>query len=495
MKRGLLLVLGVLLAFSSFSFSAFASSQETSSSKQAFLVVFKSENSLPANYKSIIEKAGGEVTYEVAKIGTVEATTSNPTTFIKSLGKNTNVASLAPSLEVSLNLPEVEVRTSDIEQSGLEPVPVGESIWEAGWQWDIERVTNKGASHAVSSGSKDVVVGVIDTGFDFDHPDLKNNIVPDSKTFVPGTTDAWDFNSHGTHVAGTIGANGRIKGIAPEVGLRAYRVFGATGGAQQSWITDAIISAADDGVDVINMSLGGTRVVGQWYYTDPATGEKIRLGNDAADMVAYNRAIRYATNKNVTVVASAGNDGQDLSNPAKLADWYNAVLDSNPATAAYDVQGAGFKVPAQIPGVITVSALGGGFGTDDRLAFYSNYGNGNINLSAPGGDLGPDYNGTRVPGDYQWLVLSAVPTYLNSPTGVAQFGEQGYGWKGGTSMASPQVAGVAAAYISKVYEATGKKPSPSQVQTKLQQTADDAGKKGFDPIFGHGVVNAYNAVK
>ncbi|MBM6619159.1 S8 family serine peptidase [Bacillus suaedaesalsae] len=493
MRKGFLVFLGVLLALSSFSFSAFATQQESTASPQSFLVVFKSDSSLPSNYESIIEKAGGKVTYEVSEIGTVEATTSNPTAFIKSLVKNTQVASLAPALEVSLDLPEVDA--SDVEQGDVAPVPADESIWEAGWQWDIERVTNQGASHEISSGSKDVVVGIIDSGIDFDHPDLKNNIVPGSKTFVPGTTDAWDFNSHGTHVAGTIGANGRIKGIAPEVGLRSYRVFGATGGAQQIWITDAIIAAANDGVDVINMSLGGTRVIGQWYYTDPATGEKIRLGNDAADMVAYNRAIRYATNKGVTVVASAGNDGQDLSNPAKLADWYNATLDASPSTAMYDVQGAAFKVPAQTPGVITVSALGGGFGTEDRLAFYSNYGNGNIDVSAPGGDLGPDYNGTRVPGDYKWLVLSAVPTYLNSPTGVAMFGTQGYGWKGGTSMASPQVAGVAAAYIAKVYEETGKKPSPSQVQTHLQQTAEDAGKNGYDPIFGHGVINAYNAVK
>jgi subtilisin family serine protease len=494
LKKGFLLFLGVLLALSSFSFSAFATQQESSTSLQSFLVVFKSENSLPDNYNTIIENAGGEVTYEVAKVGTVEATTSNPTAFIKSLLKSKDVLSLAPALEIELNLPEVDVDVADVEQSGLAPVPANESIWEAGWQWDIERVTNSGASHAISSGSKDVVVGVIDTGFDFTHPDLVNNIVPGSKTFVPGTTSAWDGNSHGTHVAGTIGANGRIKGIAPEVGLRAYRVFGASGGARQSWITDAIISAADDGVDVINMSLGGTRVVGQWFYTDPATGEKIRLGNDAADMVAYNRAIRYATNKNVTVVASAGNDGQDLSNPAKLADWYNAYLDRI-GLDEYDVVGAAFKVPAQIPGVITVSALGGGFGTDDRLAFYSNYGNGNIDLSAPGGDLGPEFNGKRVPGDYKWLVLSAVPTYMNSSVGLEQFGTQGYGWKGGTSMASPQVAGVAAAYISKVYEETGKKPSPGQVQTHLQQTADDAGKNGYDAIFGHGVVNAFNAVK
>jgi subtilisin family serine protease len=491
-NKGLVLFLVVLLALSSFSFSALATQEETNSSlSKKFIVVFKSE-SLPSDYKEIIENAGGKVTYEVSTIGTIEATTANPTTFIKTLLKNKDVLSLAPSIELPLNLPEVDVDSADVEASELGTVPVGESIWESGWQWDIEKVTNKGASHAISSGSKDVVVGVIDTGFDFNHPDLKNNIVEGSKTFVPGTTDAWDAHSHGTHVAGTIGANGRVKGIAPNVGLRAYRVFN-TGGAQQIWITNAIIAAADDGVDVINMSLGGTRVVGQWFYTDPETGETIRLGNDAADLVAYTRAVKYATSKNVTVVASAGNDGQDLSNPAKLADWYNAYLQKIGYTQ-YKVVGAAFKVPSQTPGVITVSATGGGFGTEDRLAFYSNYGNGAIELAAPGGDVGPDY--PYRPADwFKYLVLSTVPTYFNSVTAKALFGEDGYGWKGGTSMAAPQVSGVAAAYISHVLETTGKKPTPSQVQTHLQQTAQDAGKVGYDQYYGHGIVNAYNAVK
>jgi subtilisin family serine protease len=500
-NKALVLFLAVLLVLSSFGFSALARQDSgvastTSTKTEKFIVVFKSEN-LPGSYKKIIESAGGEVTYEVPTIGTIEASTSNPTSFIKTLLNDKNVLSLAPSIELPLNLPEVDVDSADVTASGLSPVPADDSIFDAGWQWDIEKVTNGGASHAIESGTKDVVVGVIDTGFDFNHPDLVNNIVDGSKTFVPGTTDAWDAHSHGTHVAGTIGANGRVKGIAPEVGLRAYRVFNR-GGAQQIWITDAIVAAANDGVDVINMSLGGTRVVGQWYYIDPATGEKIRLGNDAADMVAYNRAVKYATGKNVTVVASAGNDAQDLSNPAKLADWYNAYLHRLGLTA-YEVQGAAFKVPAQTPGVITVSATGGGFGSEDRLAFFSNYGNGAIELAAPGGDLGPTYDGTResLEADYyKYLILSTVPTYLKqSTTAVGLFNEAGYGWKAGTSMAAPQVSGVAAAYISKVYKETGKKPTPSQVQTHLQQTAVDAGKVGYDADYGHGIVNAYNAVK
>ncbi|MFC4768302.1 S8 family serine peptidase [Effusibacillus consociatus] len=80
-----------------------------------------------------------------------------------------------------------------------------------------------------------------------------------SKTFVPGTTNAWDQNGHGTHVAGSIAGSGKVLGVGPNLKVRAYRVFGATGGAKQSWITDTIVSAANDGVEVVNMSLGGWR--------------------------------------------------------------------------------------------------------------------------------------------------------------------------------------------------------------------------------------------
>jgi subtilisin family serine protease len=495
-SRSLVLLLSIALVLTSFGFGALANNEENAassaeSSAKSFVVAFKTEE-LPQNVATMVNKAGGEISYEVPEIGVIEVTSENPTPFIKAMLGNKEVLSLVPSIEIPLDLPEVEVSGASITSATPDPVPVDQNIWESGWQWDIEKLTNNFASHDVHSGTHDVVVGIIDTGIDFNHPDLRDNIVPGSKTFVPGTTDALDAHSHGTHVAGTIAANGRLKGIAPNVGIRAYRVFN-TGGAQQIWITNAIIAAANDGVDVINMSLGGVRVKGQWYYTDPTTGEKIRLGGDAADVVAYNRAVRYAVERNVTVVAAAGNAAQDMSNPAKVADWYNEYLHSIGYTQ-YEVQGAASFVPAQIPGVITVSATGGGFGTDDRLAFFSNYGSGVIDVAAPGGDAGPvsfeeeDW--------YKYLVLSTVPTYL-APTRNADqiFGETGYGWKAGTSMASPQVAGTAAAYISYVYETTGKKPKPSQVQTRLQQTAEEAGKIGYDEAYGHGIVNVFNVLK
>lgn len=452
-----------------------------------FTVVLKSE-SISDSAMAAIEQAGGEVTSRIPEIGVVSVRTSKPTAFLKAMLNHKEIASIGPSLMVPLNLPEMD-----------EPANVGSSPADpanpADYTWGVDRVTSGGAAWGIHTGTKDVVVAVIDTGFDMEHPDLVGNIVPGSKTFVPGTTNAWDAHSHGTHVAGTIAANGLIKGVAPNVGLRAYRVFN-TGGAQQIWITNAIVAAANDGSDVINMSLGGTRVVGQWYYTDPATGERIRLGGDAADMVAYNRAIRYAVNKGVTVVAAAGNDGYDLANKNQVTKWYNEYLHELGYTM-YEVQGATFVVPASIPGVVTVSAHGGGFGTADRLAFYSNYGNGAINVSGPGGDYGPSYPNPGYTLDtdyYKYLVLSTTPRYLACNLPNRLFGTCGYGFKAGTSMATPHAAGVAALIISQEYARTGVKPTPAQVVTKLQQSAEDIGKVGYDPLYGHGLANAYRAL-
>ncbi len=480
---GSLLLLGLLFSFVSFAVPTHASA----SSNNLFTIVLKGET-VSTSALDAIQAAGGVVVERVDEIGVVQVQASNATRFLKSILKYQDLAFVGPSLQATLELPEVnEADASASVATANDP---------NAYLWNIDRVTNNGAAWETHTGSKDVVVGVIDTGFDFDHPDLKANIVPGSKTFVPGTTNAWDAHSHGTHVAGTIAANGGIKGVAPNVGLRAYRVFN-TGSAKQIWITNAIIAAANDRVDVINMSLGGTRVIGQWFYTDPATGERIALGNDAADWVAYERAVRYAVNRNVTVVASAGNDAIDLSNKNGVTRWYNALLQRLGLTQ-YEVVGAGFKVPAMTPGVVTVSATGGGFGTKDRLAFFSNYGSGAINVAAPGGDCGllDSCNAKLRPADwYKYLVLSTVPTYLPcSTTAKNLFGTCNYGWKAGTSMASPAAAGVAALIISQEFERTGVKPSPAQVVTKLQQTSEDIGKVGYDNLYGHGLVNAYNAV-
>lgn len=450
---------------------------------QTFTVVLPGA-SVSQKALALIESAGGVVVQRLDKIGVIQVRAEQPGAFLDRVLGNSLIAHIGPSLKV--NAPS---RMTKQAPSGLDDLRLPNLT---DYTWGIDRVTDNGAAWDIHLGTHDVIVGVIDTGFDFDHPDLKANIVPGSKTFVPGTTDAWDAHFHGTHVAGTIAANGGIKGVAPNVGLRAYRVFD-TGSAEGIWIINAILAAADDRVDVINMSLGGGYVGGQVFYTDPATGKRYALGNDNAERVAYGRALKYAADRNVTAVVSAGNDELNLSNKTNLTAFYNAWLQEI-GLGDYQFVGATFMLPAQFPGVVTVSATGGGFGTQDRLAFYSNYGSGVINVAAPGGDLGPEFPGYFADDAYKYLVLSTYPTYLPCWPEEEELFNCEYAWAAGTSMAAPHVSGVAALIISQEYARTGVKPSPAQVITKLQQSAEDIGKVGYDNLYGHGLTNAYNAL-
>jgi minor extracellular serine protease Vpr len=148
-----------------------------------------------------------------------------------------------------------------------------------------------------------IKVGVIDTGIDYDHPDLGG-------CFGPGCRVAygWDFvgdaftgendpvadpdpddcNGHGTHVAGIIGANGVVVGVAPEVTFGAYRVFGCDGYTWSDIMLAAMEMALADGMDIVNMSIGSAY---QWpqYPTAMAANRLVNMG--------------------VVVVASIGNNG------------------------------------------------------------------------------------------------------------------------------------------------------------------------------------------
>lgn len=139
-----------------------------------------------------------------------------------------------------------------------------------------------------------IVVAVLDTGIDFDHPDLKPNIIG-GRNFTP---EGWghdkfdDKNGHGTHVAGTIAANGKIKGVAPEAKILACKVLDRHGSGNYYSIIEGIRYATQwkgpngEKVRIINMSLGGP-------HNDPKLEE----------------AILEACSKGIIVVVASGNEG------------------------------------------------------------------------------------------------------------------------------------------------------------------------------------------
>ncbi|MDX1596438.1 MAG: S8 family serine peptidase, partial [Nitrosopumilaceae archaeon] len=138
-----------------------------------------------------------------------------------------------------------------------------------------------------------VIVAVIDTGVDFNHPDLFG-FGPDGKVigghnFIESNKLPSDTNGHGTQVAGIIAADGKISGIAPKSKILAYKVSEDGEGVQSELIVRAIKKAIDDGVDVINISLGVNK-----------TNSEIE------------RAVNEALKKDIFVVTAAGNDGPKI---------------------------------------------------------------------------------------------------------------------------------------------------------------------------------------
>jgi len=251
---------------------------------------------------------------------------------------------------------------------------------------------------------------------------------------------------------------------------------GAEGGAQSAWIMKAIISAANDGVDVINMSLGGIYSKAQVYYNDPETGEKVRLGSDIAEYVAYMRAAKYAESKGSLIVSSAGNDAIDAKSPKTVTELANEKY----GELGYEFQGASVYAPADIPNVVTVSATG----PQDELAVYSTYGNGYVDVAAPGGnyDLRLEYIAAGKDDEYlanqlyiHEFAFSSVPyiTPITNENGNVidyQYDGPGYSWMVGTSMASPKVSAIAALLYDEHEGA-----SPSDIKVMLKQTAEDIG--------------------
>lgn len=434
-------------------------------SKNVDLVILFNDNVIDKNIENIISQSGGRVLNEVVELGSIEIE-CNPQ-LIPTLISQNSVKSLAPNHTIKM----LTYKTINIAKSQNISNSLTDDLYYKN-QWDIKKITNNGQSFNLNSGNHKVVVGIIDSGVDVDHPDLVNNLLG-GRNLVPAmfkkdfseTGDTSDINDrigHGTQVAGDIAGNGRIKGIAPNIGFKSYRIFNKNGETNATIVTSAIIRATNDGVKVINLSLGEYYLSGKCYWTDPKTGIVYKMGDGMAEYSLYKRAIKYASDNGVTVVSAAGNEKLNCSNKKELTSYLNTETGED----GFRYVGLTYEVPGTIKGVINVSATT----NNDEIASYSNFGKDFIDIAAPGGDF------------------SDVDSIEKDMCLTTTIGDD-YAFIDGTSIAAPKVAAVAALIICKYGNL-----APKNVAKKIYTSAEILDGNNSSKYFGHGLVSAYNAL-
>jgi lantibiotic leader peptide-processing serine protease len=493
-------------------------------SAATYVVLYKAQG-VPADGGAAVRAAGGTVVASYSQIGVIIAS-SDSANFRAALMKDSRVDGVSSTGKFASRLDQDVADSTDASQGDLPNSPATDTDNLTPLQWDMRQIHAPDA-HAITGGSPAVLVGDIDTGIDFDHPDLAANIdVANSANCETGAPvaglSAQDDNGHGTHTAGTIAAasNGiGIVGVAPNVKVAGIK----SGNADGFFFPEAVICgfmwAATHRMDVTNNS----------YFADPW---EYNCKNDPVQRAIWKaeaRAILFAEQQGVTVVAAEGNDSDDTAHPTT-----DVTSPDDPPGAAVErsITNACVIIPVEVPGVIGVSATGSfAQGTDagqypDHLkSFYSSFGVGVTQVTAPGGDSRygtPPFVGT--PG----RVLSTWPTEVTAncleSRRVFDAGSPGALWcyQQGTSMASPHAAGVAALIIS-VYGNSSTpqngKLRPNQVKAFLTQTADPQacpttfppayldvlgvnsglvqscqGGPGYNSWYGNGEVDAFNAV-
>src|SRR3954447_3421313 len=514
-------------------------------------VVLSARGTSHAQFVRAIHRAGGRVVRENRRIG-LATVVSRSRRFATRAARTRAVAGAAANRAIGAVPKTPASRLLESERGPVLSAP--QTIQAAaegaeplsGGQWDMRMIhATPDGSYAVQPGSHDVRVGIIDTGIDGSHPDIapnfdgalsRNFTVDDPVIDGPCASDPdgscndpanVDEDSHGTHVAGTIGAplNGiGIGGVAPGVDLVNLRAGQDSGFFFLQPTVDALTYAGDNGIDVVNMSF----YIDPWLYNcrnnkadSPAEQEQQRTIIEATQ-----RALDYARKRGVTLVAALGNENTDIGHPT-----FDPTSPDYPPDTARDreVDNGCLDMPTEGKGVIGVSALG----PSGRKSYYSNYGTEQTDVSAPGGDRReffgtPQYNApeTRILAPMPEAVAKseladdpANPLIVQSCTGdTCAY----YQWLQGTSMAAPHAVGVAALIVAQDGSMDPKNPGltldPDRVQRIMERTATDHacpdtnpfvyddpalgpeftapchGGTGDNGFYGKGIVDALGAV-
>jgi subtilisin family serine protease len=456
---------------------------------ETYLIVY-SDGASSADAPTAVSSAGGTVVASYGQIGVVVARSANPAFAgeIAAVGGVEGVSSTAAFAS------QVEADEADDTVTAAAAPSASEPL--AGLQWDMRQI-NASLAHEITTGSPDVVVGDIDTGLDFTHPDLAPNYDAARSAdcssgapqpLLPGN----DQNGHGTHTAGTVAAavNGiGLSGVAPDVSIAGIKSSNDDGFFFPEMVICSFMWAAEAGIDVTNNS----------YFADPWLFNCRNDAEQRAIWTAERRAIRYAMSQGVVVVASEGNESTDLSHPE-----VDVISPDFPPgnEVEREITNACSVVPVEIPGVVGVTATG-----DLSLkSFYSSYGISTADVAAPGGDsilqVTPEATNGRV--------LSTYPSYRPCLRPVVDQGAT-YCYLQGTSMAGPHVAGVAAlirsqhadmsagAVAARLEQATNPLPCPdTSIYADFPQNSGEPqscqGGTAHNSFYGSGEIDALAAV-
>ena len=294
---------------------------------------------------------------------------------------------------------------------------------------DIKATTAWGET----KGDEEILIAVIDSGVDLEHPELINKIFSSGRDFANEDSDATDDNGHGTHVAGIAAAetnnNEGIAGVAWNCKILPIKVVLVPDDpneepyAELGWLIEAIYWAVDNGAGVINLSLGAD-----------------------VDAQILKDAVKYAFDNNVVVVAAVGNDGGSVVYPAAYDDYCLAV-------AATDYN-------------------------DERVSYLNSDWESNF---------GPEVD-VAAPGE---RIMGPVPMWY--PTQIwGDFELPPYGYGSGTSSATPHVAGLAA-LIKSIKPGL----NVDEIMDVIRYSADDINKSdhpGKDEYIGYGRLNMEKAL-
>jgi subtilisin family serine protease len=531
-----------------------------------YLVLFKGTTA-DDSARSAISRAGGSITEVNSKVG-YAFVRSDDVDFVSEVSSSGAVAGVARDRTIGTARDSKRPKRAAVERLTARERAAAEKAGAAttttpsasassgttvtpeplsNLQWDMRQIgATATGSYARNQGSSKVLVGVIDTGIDGTHPDIAPNFDESlSRNFVTDMPDIdgpcehpsckdpvnEDDDGHGTHVASTIGSpiNGLgIAGVAPNVTLVNIRAGQDSGYFFLKPTLDALTYAGRIGVDVVNMSF----YTDPWLYncTDNPADTPEQQQEQRTIRAATQRAISYATHRDVLPVAAMGNESTDLGNPTS-----DDTSPDYPVDAAHPrtVDNSCLTVPTESRGVMAVSSTG----PSTRLAYYSNYGTEQTDVAAPGGDAYDSPDNTL---DVRDLVLAAYPAALAAANG--ELNPDGtpntpfvvrdcegttcayYQYLQGTSMAAPHAVGVAALAVSRWGHSDHRggltldpRRTEAQVLRSAQQhscpeprdfhwtritasagtvesSAHCAGPTAKNGFYGHGIVNAYSVL-